>query len=410
MKATIVIPSYWGRPSAEGHREGDSVYDHPTPLDREGTLGRALESISILDNRNFNVVVLAAATAPDIAPRVEERVKDIVSSFESRFPVTCVSHSFEKKIIEHINRCSTPVAGRPGEKLVSLTGYSNIRNMCMIVAELARSEIAVLFDDDEVYEDADYLDNVFESMDSDYRGRTVGALAGYYLRPEGGYLIPPPEDYWLSEWPMAWAMNSAFSIIGEEPRLKPTPFVFGGNMCVHRDVFRSIAFDPNVRRGEDIDYLTNCKFFDIDFLLDNRLSILHLPPDKHMLTPWVQFRENIYRFVYAREKIRCQKPREGMRMVSAEELDPYPGECMKDNLEDLVFKTSVLMGLEYMRRGDADGYTESMRNIQLARYHAAPAYDPYAWYLEFREDWVRMMEFLSSDERLSEEMLASMRR
>jgi len=46
-------------------------------------------------------------------------------------------------------------------------------------------------------------------------------------------------------------MNEAFDkIIGTEPRLKETPFVFGGNMVIHRDLFSVIPFDPNVPRGE----------------------------------------------------------------------------------------------------------------------------------------------------------------
>ena len=48
MKITMVIPSYWARESAAGGKEGDAVYDHPTPLDSEGTLLRAIESTGIL--------------------------------------------------------------------------------------------------------------------------------------------------------------------------------------------------------------------------------------------------------------------------------------------------------------------------------------------------------------------------
>jgi hypothetical protein len=36
----MVIPSYWARESEIGWKEGDTIYDHPTPLDNEGTLLR----------------------------------------------------------------------------------------------------------------------------------------------------------------------------------------------------------------------------------------------------------------------------------------------------------------------------------------------------------------------------------
>ncbi len=407
MRATIVIPTYWGRPAGESFNETDAVYDHPTPLDQPGTITRALDSIKVLRNRDFNVVVLASATSADIARAVEDKVKDLISPFRDNFPVTVVSHSFEARMRGLLDDERKQGKSETDSGLLSLTGYSNIRNMCLIVAELARSEVAVLFDDDQIYEDPAYMDKALENIGTTRDGKFVGAIAGYYQRPDGSYLLPPPEEWWMGEWPMVTAMNEAFGIIGEAPRLKPTPFVFGGNMVIHRDVFRKISFDPNVRRGEDIDYLVNCKFFDIDFLLDRELAIKHLPPESHV-PAWAHFRENIYRFVYAREKLRRQVPTAGIRSVEVEELDPYPGQCMKDNLEDLIFKTSVLMGLHFMKEGDERAFQECMNNVHLARYDAPPKHDPFAWYLESRVAWERLMEFLSTDDRLSEDLLSGM--
>lgn len=407
MRATIVIPSYWGRTSGESLNVKDAVYDHPTPLDLPGTLKRALESITVLENKDFNVVVLAAATSPEIARAVEEKVRSVVAGFQNYyFPVACVSHSFEDGIRSRLEAAGV-LAGTEGQDVVSLTGYSNIRNMCLTVTELARSEVAVLFDDDQVYEDPKYLDKVFQDIDSEFEGKPVRAVAGYYLQPDGGYRIPPPQDWWMSEWPMCEAMNEAFEIIGSGPRLKKTPFVFGGNMVVHRDVFRRIAFDPNVRRGEDIDYLVNCKFFGTDFLLDRELAIKHLAPKTH-IPDWQHFRENVFRFVYARAKMRAQAPVEGLRKVEVEELDPYPGRCMRDNLEDLVFKTSVLTGLHHLDIGDKMGFTESMKNIFIGRYEAPPAFDPFGWYLDYRKRWEGYMDWLGKDEVLSRELLDGM--
>jgi hypothetical protein len=402
LRATIVIPSYWGRSSDEPFNINDTVYDHPTPLDLEGTLGRALESVNVLENRDFNVVVLACSTSADISSQVEEKVNAIVAPFKKDYPVAVVSHSFESRL-----KGKLADAGGVDPELVSMTGYSNIRNMCLVVTELARSEVAVLFDDDEVYEDGKYLDKVFESIDSVFEGKTVRVLAGYYITPQGGYLLAPPEDWWMTEWPMARLMNETFHIISEEPRLKPTPLVFGGNMIVHRDVFRKIAFDPNVRRGEDIDFLTNCKFFGIDFLMDRELAVKHLPPKK-TAPAWQHLRENIYRFVYARDKLRKQQPAEGMRLVAVEDLDPYPGGFMRDDLEDMIFKTSVLMGLMYLKQGDDFGFNESMRNIQLANFDAPPGHDTYKWYMDFRGRWERLMDYLAQDDSLYREVQDSM--
>ena len=66
MKLTMVIPSYWTRERAEGGKEGDIVYDHPTPLDSEGTLLRAIESTGILKDKDFQLVIIAVANAEEI--------------------------------------------------------------------------------------------------------------------------------------------------------------------------------------------------------------------------------------------------------------------------------------------------------------------------------------------------------
>jgi hypothetical protein len=78
MKVTMVIPSYWGRKKDEGWRKTDTVYDHPTPLDEDGTLGRLLKSLSILENKDFTLVILGVSTAKDIQQDVESKISSIL--------------------------------------------------------------------------------------------------------------------------------------------------------------------------------------------------------------------------------------------------------------------------------------------------------------------------------------------
>ena len=167
-----------------------------------------------------------------------------------------------------------------------------------------------------------------------------------------------------------------------------------------------------------IDYPIQPKEHGIDFLLDNQLAIKHLPPDSHV-PAWAHFRENIYRFVYARAKLRGQVPVEGLRQVEISELDPYPGRCMGDDLEDLIYKTCVLTGLYFMHAAlgvkpgmkagmrEETEFHESMNNIRLARYDAPPEDDPFTTYLELRASWEELMKFLASDETLAGELKAA---
>lgn len=74
MKVTMVIPSYWARESEVGWKEGDAIYDHPSPLDSEGTLLRAIQSIKKLENKDFQLVILAVATAEDIEKNLAAEV------------------------------------------------------------------------------------------------------------------------------------------------------------------------------------------------------------------------------------------------------------------------------------------------------------------------------------------------
>ncbi len=262
------------------------------------------------------------------------------------------------------------------------------------MACLDGSEAAVLFDDDEVYEDPRYLEQVAEVLGSDFRGEFVAGLAGYYVNPDGNYLLPPNPSWVFAEWPAVEHMNRAFSIIEGGERLKPTPWVFGGNMAVHRELFMKVPFDPRVPRGEDIDYLINARFLGHRFYLDNTLWIRHLPPPK-TAPLWRRFREDLDRFLYTRAKLEGQREGEGCCRLRVEELDPYPGRFLRGDLEDMIFRTCVLMGLDYLSRNDAQGFTECMCNLLRAREGVPAAGDPFGEYMAWRRRWEELMLYLS---------------
>jgi hypothetical protein len=366
----------------------------------EGTLARALESIKIFKHSDFRVMVIGISTHPDLEKKVESRLAEIITPLKGEIPVAFLTHADERFIHQ--------VMGEDGKSpltdLVDFTGYSNVRNACLIAAAMTGAEAAVLFDDDQVYEDPLYLEQVEDHIGGEHRGSFVGGLAGYYVNPDGGYLVKEPSEWIWSEWPAAREMNRAFDIIEGGERLKPTSWVFGGNMVVHRRLYSRFPFDPHVRRGEDIDYLINCRFYGYRWYLDNQLWIRHLPPPKTS-PPWRRFREDIYRFMYTRCKLAAQAEAEGAAcrdLVRAQDLDPYPGRFLKDDLEDLVYRTSVLQGLDCLARQDAAGFEECMRNTWLARYDAPPGFDPYRWYQAFRERWEEFMSWLMENRRLAE--------
>ena len=392
MKATIVIPTYWRGPVSEDGLcplDSDYSYDHATPLDSEGTLARALDSLSVLDvDEGFAVAVVAASTRIEIKQAVQLKVQSIIAQYDYDFPILMIGPD---ELVFWRRRLAA--AGMTEyDQFLSLDGYSNIRNMCLLAAKLTGADVAILFDDDQVYEDPDYLKKALEFIGGQHDGRPVTCIAGYYVNPDGSWLLPPAELDWQRRWGNREAMNEAFAIIGREPRLKPTPFVFGGNMVIHRSLFEKVPFDPAVPRGEDIDYLMNARFFGHEFLLDNQLWIKHLPPPK-CAPPWHQMRQDIIRFARERAKLATQ-PEDWSGHITAGDFDPYPGRFLKSDFHDLVMDASLEMASEYMEAGMEADTRECLVNIAISKSEMELKGDPFADYLELQRKWEEFIRVL----------------
>jgi len=395
VKTTVVIPTYWARESTVGWMEGDAVYDHPTALDTPGAIGRVIESMKVLADRDFQLVVIACPTADDIARLVEKKVEKIVHDSASKVGVEAEVFG-PSKLAEVHRRLNETGAGEYTD-LLKLRGYSNVRNICLFTAHLLGSDIAVLIDDDEVFEDPDFMSKAREFIGRKIDGERAYGVAGYYLQPDGGYMIEKKLSEWMTNWGQIPLMNEAFeSLIPNPPRLKKTPLVFGGNMIIHKQLFTKVLFDQNVRRGEDIDYLINARMYGYTFYLDRELSIKHLaPPKSH--PDWMQLREDIYRFTYERAKLRSQRPVPGMTLLQAEDVDPYPGRFLGDELEDRVEAACVLLSEEYRKNRDQAGWNESMKNLEITGDPTFPGFNPFEALLSLQKRWKSLMACTDSD-------------
>lgn len=63
---------------------GDAVYDHPTPVDQEGTLERTLVSMQQFQEKDFKLVILICPTTPDVEDAAYEQVYRIVKRVKLR--------------------------------------------------------------------------------------------------------------------------------------------------------------------------------------------------------------------------------------------------------------------------------------------------------------------------------------
>jgi hypothetical protein len=393
MKTTMVIPSYWGRKKVEGWRSGDSVYDHPTPLDDEGTLRRALESLSVLENKSFDLVILGVATAEDIREEVEERLENIIRETNPVVP----THLFSYTRLKHIH---THLAQNDREDLIpllQLDGYANVRNLCVFIPHLMGSEVSVLIDDDEIFEDPQFMDKAKEHIGRNLGDERVLAVAGFYINPDQDYFLHKEFLHWMTYWDKFDCMNRAFAeFIAKEPRLKVTPFAFGGNLVIHRDLFTLIPFDPSIPRGEDIDFLINARMFGFKTYLDNTLSIKHVAPPK-TYPVWRRMREDILRFVFEKNKLDAQEDVKDMVRVSAENLDPYPGEFLKEDLEQRVYRSNQMLAMDYLSQGENKAVSECLENISLAHKGLNSKTNSFQDLRNLQKNWKSLMNYYSSD-------------
>lgn len=392
MRKAIVIPTYWSRAlrSGEDWVEGDAVYDHPTPIDGEDTLSQTLESMKVLDSKDFILAILLCPTTEKVLAQARKRVLEILD----RANLGVQTYVFTPSQLNSIKYIAyEKELKQESTDLLSLHGYANVRNMCIYIAYILGVDVAVLIDDDEIFEKSNFMEIATEFIGGRLYGKTVDGIAGYYLNKYNNYYDDVNIEPWMTYWDRFGSKAAAFDkIIGSEPRIKPTPFAFGGAMVIHRNLFKMVPFDPRITRGEDIDYLINAKMFGFHFFLDRELSIKHLPPPKSHPV-WKRFREDIYRFLYEKKKIDTQYEVPNMNKVLAEEFDPYPGSFLKDELEDMIFKANVMLSMDYLASGDVESARESIKNIYLSKYEATPKDDVFTHLRKLQRYWRRLLDF-----------------
>jgi hypothetical protein len=383
------VPTYWTHPGGEGPEE--IVFDHPTPLDQGGTLRRTLESLIPLTSQGLEVGVVAAATAPGLEAEVARRVREVMESPPLPYPVRFFAADHLKAL-----RDLCRAQGRAEWlELLSLGGYSQIRNLTLILANICGAKAMLSLDDDEVIADPEFISKIGTDLDLLGREHPVFGLAGIYRQADGGVLLPEPEAPWAVAWPkMRWLNDALEKLVLAGPRLKPTLLGFGGNLVIPAALGRVLPFDPALTRGEDTDYLLNARMWQIPFFLDHSLSIIHLPPDKPHPT-WLRLRQDLVRFCYTRLKLRQQQPGMGRATVEVEDLKPYPGNFLTDDLSLRAFQSHTLLALDYLAQGDPEGARQTLMNLVLMQRLEETGTRVYEDYLRTVSHWQALQEWLA---------------
>jgi hypothetical protein len=397
---TIVIPTYWCRARGYAGIPEDAIFDHPTPLDESGTLGRCLESLKALRIHSFQVLLITAPVHPQIASEVEKRVEQLIEPFRESYPIT----QFAPSDLDRVRRVLESRGLDPG--LVSLEAYAQVRNCQILGSVLLDSELIVAIDDDEIVP-ADYLQRALQSMDMLERLAAGDAgLAGIYLDAAGDYRlkIRPEEAAAQNKFVRkAVLINQQFdACIAVGEGVVETPLALGGNMVFPPKLFRHVSFDPGITRGEDIDYLMNSRLFGSTWFLDGKLTITHLPPkasagDPLTTTPYAKLQRDVLRFVYQRQKLRVSQQHPDLQPLEPEDFGVYPGEFLKEDLD-----TQALEALQVLRPPDADErfFPQPEQLLEMAKQRAKQAEE----YPGFNASWKRVLDIVDGDEQLKEGM------
>ncbi len=386
MNPVIVIPTFWTRRKGRGATEGlTNVYDHPTPVDEEGTLARCLHSLQgVRDVGRLVIVCAATDTATEHA--AEDRVREIVDDFPD-----LDAFVFGPAELGSLHRRLEQTDFADMTKGVSLQGYGAVRNVGLIAAAVLGHDAVVFVDDDEIVEDEEFLEKAMWGLGRRLKdGTPVLAKTGYYVDEQGRYHRTDPAHWADMFWRQADRFNEALAVVAKPPRIQRSPIAFGGCMSIHLDMYANVSFDPWVVRGEDFDYVVNARMHGGDVFLDDAWKVVDVPPES--VSEAIRFRQDVFRFVYEHRKIEFAKSQVDLRQVTAKSLMPYPGSFIDSSVSWRAFVTGMLRSIT---RKERSAYFHA--SMQAAREAGAYAKENCQNYFEFQRRWPLMMERLWED-------------
>lgn len=391
---TIVIPTYWGRKTGEPGTPQDAIFDHPTPLDGEDTLTRCLESLSEIGPEPFGVVLITATVHPDLNSAVEKRVEEILIPFRRKFPLMQFAHSDLLKVRKSLARQGIE------EEFFSLRNYSTIRNCQLLVPALLGAGTVSALDDDEVVA-PDFARRAEEYAGKEHQGHRVDGVAGVYYYKWGSYHVAEPEGARQASnlfARKAVIQNQSYDRFDASPgRLVNTTITLGGNMVFSKELYENVPFDPQVPRGEDIDYMINSLMLGYRWMLDKELRIEHYPPPCKSTR---KLQEDFVRFYYEKRKLELSHNRPGIRPVTPEELVPYPGEFLKDSM--------VEEGMAALKARNPEPGDPLYRSAEEVMAEAEEKARKAEEFFTYAHRWPKVIQALQEDEELVRHMREKM--
>lgn len=387
MNPAVIIPTFH-QAAADGDKPlAESIYDHPTPLDSPGTLERCLSSLQQV--RGLGQVIITVSHNEAV-----EKVKAIVDKFPHMH--TLVISESEASIIQQ--RLEQLGFGDVSDK-IGVCGYSAVRNLGIVVANILGFDGVVFLDDDEVIEDPEFLAKAMYGLGKLTR-REIPILAksGYYLNARGSYLSMSQNKWYNRYWQQGSAFNNWITKAMSGPRLSRSNHVCGGCLALHKQAFMRVCFDPWIPRGEDLDYLIDLRMYGSDVWFDNQWYLLHLPPQERH--EGHRFRKDIFRWIYEYYKIEFSQSQIDLLQIKPSSLEPYPGPFLEPGLEKRIKRTALMRSLV---RPDKAAYRKA---ATVATSEAVAYAEKYCdKYFDFQRVWVQIMTQTENDRVLQQALI-----
>lgn len=396
MNPVIVIPSYWTERDLPASFGEVGAYDHATPIDKPlPELETCLDSLESV--RGVLRVAVLVVSPPECEAGARARVDGICRTHPNLNPL--VVGGPEARLVR---RAIARVAPSMDVEAVSLRGYGAIRNMGLAVAAILGHDVVVFLDDDEVAVDESFLIDAVYGLGMETRqGLTIDAKSGYYVDRDGSPFASAGAPRWSERhWSKREAFNRWMDKALSGTRISRSNVVCGGCFAVGATAFSSVAFDPTITRGEDLDYLLNLRMTGHDVWFDNQWHVRHLPPE--IPSRAARFMQDVYRWEYEVEKLRVSNAAIGMRQVRPESLMPYPAPWISPEVSRRIARTSL-------RRAITSDEHLAYLGIWLRGRHRAKAWARRVGgsYFAFQTYWPKIMGTLWDDRLLAERIRAT---
>ena len=385
MNPIIVIPTF-----VTGHNQDEpenivAVYDHMTPLNRQGELARCLASLR--DHQIRVPVGIVVAASPGVEKDAKNKVEDITRAYPE-LDITVIDAEKENALHSRMVQMGL------GDfcEGISLQGYGALRNMGLVMGAVGGYDMVIFIDDDEVVEDDAFLEKACYGMGGlTPKGIPILVKSGFYLDKQDSYRARGKAVWYNHYWQRHQGFNQWIDSAMQGPRLSRGNTLCGGLMAVHREAFERVSFDSCITRGEDLDYFLNLRMYGSEVWFDNEWVVRHLPPAERNEAR--RFRQEIYRWVYEQRKLEYAKSQVDLFQIPPQTLYPYPGPFLESSMLKNIRKTALLrsIGIPESRKGYFSAAMVARKEaVEYAQRYCAD-------YFSFQYAWPETVAMLEND-------------